>query len=209
MRREFQVRFCEGLGVRSPQATRLLLVFEQERDARRVMEVMPKRLGKFGLQMHPDKTRLVRFTRPQQRLAGGTQASPGPESIYFLGFAHYWGKSWKGRWVVKRRTAKSRFMRSAKGVRMWCRHHRHLPLALQQTALCQKLRGHFGYYGLTGNYETLARFWWEVRRTWHKWLGRRSQRGRMSWEDFERLLVRYPLPPPRVVHSVYRPSRSP
>jgi hypothetical protein len=62
--------------------------------------------------------------------------------------------------------------------------------------LCQKLRGHFGYYGITGNYEALARFWWEVRRTWSKWLGRRSQRGRMSWEDFERLLVRYPLPPP-------------
>jgi group II intron reverse transcriptase/maturase len=74
----------------------VVLVFEQERDARRVMEVMPKRLGKFGLQMHPDKTRLVRFTRPQQRRSGGTQASPGPESFDFLGFTHYWGKSWKG-----------------------------------------------------------------------------------------------------------------
>ncbi len=187
----------------------LVLLFEQERDARPVMEVLPNRLGKFGLQMHADKTRLVRFTRPQQRLEGGQQASPGPESFDFLGFSHYWGKSRKGWWVVRRRTAKSRFTRSAKAVRVWCRRHRHLPLAQQHTALCQKLRGHFGYYGITGNHEALARFRWEVRRTWYKWLCRRSQRGRMSWDDYQRLLGRYPLPPPRVVHSVYRPSAKP
>ncbi|HEU0020672.1 MAG TPA: hypothetical protein VFR55_03225 [Dehalococcoidia bacterium] len=209
MRREFHVRFCEGPGGKFPRATRLVLLFEQERDARRVLEVLPKRLGKFGLQMHPDKTRLVRFPRPQQRPAGSTQASPGPESFDFLGFTHYWGKSWKGRWVVKRRTAKSRFTRSVKGVRMWCQRYRHLPLAVQHDALCQKLRGHLGYYGLTGNYEALVRFRWEVRRTWYKWLCRRSQRGRMSWDDYQRLLGRYPLPPPRVAHSVYRPSAKP
>jgi group II intron reverse transcriptase/maturase len=183
-----------------------VLVFEQERDARRVMEVLPKRFGKFGLRLHPDKTRLVRFSRPPRRPEGGGQASPGPEGFEFLGFTHYWGKSWKGWWVVKRRTAKSRFTRAVKAVRVWCRNHRHLPLALQHTALCQKLRGHFSYYGITGNHAALARFWWEVRRTWHKWLGRRSQRGGMAWEDYQRLLRRYPLPLPRVVHSVYHPS---
>ena len=189
----------------------LVLLFEQERDARRVMEVLPKRLGKFGLRVHPDKTQVVRFNRPPQRPEGGPQASssPGPESFDFLGFTHYWGKSRKGWWVVKRGTVKSRFTRAVKAVRMWCRRHRHLPLALQHNALCQKLRGHFGYYGLTGNYEALARFWWEVRRTWYKWLCRRSQRGRMSWDDFQRLLGRYSLPPPKVVHSVYRPSAKP
>jgi group II intron reverse transcriptase/maturase len=206
--REIKPRLA-GRGLLVRYADDLVLLFEQERDTRRVMEVLPKRLGKFGLQMHPDKTRLVRFTRPQQRPEGGQQAFSGPESFDFLGFTHYWGTSWKGRWVVKRRTAKSRFTRSAKGVRMWCRRYRHLPLAMQHDALCQKLRGHFGYYGLTGNWEALARFQWVVRRTWYKWLCRRSQRGRMTWDDYQRLLGRYPLPLPRVVHSVYRPSAKP
>jgi hypothetical protein len=96
--------------------------------------------------------------------------------------------------------------RAEKGVRMWCRRYRHLPLAMQHDALCQKLRGHFGYYGLTGNWEALVRFQWEVGRTWYKWLCRRSQRGRMSWDDYQRLLGRYPLPLPREVHSDYSPS---
>ena len=111
--------------------------------------------------------------------------------------------------MIKRRTAKSRFTRAVKGLRVWCRNNRHLPLGVQHAMLVRKLRGHFNYYGITGNYEALARFQWEVRRTWRKWLGRRSQRGGIPWEDYERLLNRYPLPPPRVVHSFYRPLAKP
>jgi hypothetical protein len=112
--REIKPRLA-GRGLLVRYADDLVLLFEQERDTRRVMEVLPKRLGKFGLQMHPDKTRLVRFTRPQQRPEGGQQAFSGPESFDFLGFTHYWGTSWKGRWVVKRRTAKSRCQGRRKG----------------------------------------------------------------------------------------------
>jgi group II intron reverse transcriptase/maturase len=203
--REIQPRLA-GRSLLVRYADDFVLLLEQERDARRVLEVLPKRLGRFGLRVQPDKTRLVRFRRPRQDPKGGQAATPEPESFDFLGFTHYWGKSWKGWWVVKRRTAKGRFNRSAQAVREWCRRHRHLAVAEQHTALCQKLRGHFGYYGITGNHEALARFWWEVRRTWYKWLSRRSQRARLSWEQYQRLLARYPLPPPRVVHSVYRPS---
>ena len=92
--------------------------------------------------------------------------------------------------MIKRRTAKSRFTRAVKGGRGWCRTNRHLPIAVQHEMLVRKLRGHFNYYGITGTCEALARFQWEVRRTWHKWLGRRSQRGRIPWDDYERLLRR-------------------
>ena len=80
---------------------------------------------------------------------------------------------------------------------------RHLPVRLQQQALCRKLMGHNQYYGITGNYRALSRFYWEVDKVWQKWLNRRSQRAKMTWERFKRLLVRYPLPAPRIAHSVY------
>ncbi len=176
-----------------------VIVFEQEADARRVMDVLPKRFGKYGLTLHPMKTRLVKFTRPR-RDGGGDGDEPG--SFELLGFNHHWGLSRKGNWVVQRTTMRSRFTRALGRVRDWCRINRHLPIAAQCTALGHKLRGHFGYYGITGNSEALSRFAYEVRRVWQKWLSRRSQRAQMSWERMRLLLTRYPLPPPRVVHSV-------
>jgi hypothetical protein len=91
----------------------------------------------------------------------------------------------------------------------WCRTHRHWPVAAQQTTLRRKLQGHYAYYGITGNGRALASFLHEVRRLWLKWLDRRSWRGRMSWEKFGRLTTRYPLPQPRVVHSIYRRAATP
>jgi group II intron reverse transcriptase/maturase len=176
-----------------------VIIFEREADARRVMDVLPKRFGKYGLALHPDKTRLVKFTRPRR---GGSGGGDGPESFELLGFNHHWGLSRKGNWVVQRTTMRARFTRAIGTVRDWCRANRHLPLAEQCKALGDKLRGHFGYYGITGNSMALARFAYEVERVWHKWLCRRSQRPHMPWPRFQMLLARYPLPPPRVVHSV-------
>ena len=190
--RSFLIRYADDF----------VLVFAEERDARRVMDVLPKRFGKFGLKLHPGKTRLVRFTRPLEGRDGGKRVVSVPDSFDFLGFTHYWGKSWKGGMVIKRRTAKSRFTQAVRALRTWCRNNRHLPLTVQHAVLITKLRGHYNYYGITGNYEALARYQWEVRRIWHKWLGRRSQRAHLVWEKYERLLHRYPLPWPRVVHSV-------
>ena len=179
-----------------------VLVFASERDAKRVMEVLPKRFGKFGLSLHPEKTKLVDFKRPSNR-------GEGPGSFDLPGFTHFWGKSRKGRWVVQRRTAKDRFTRALKRVAQWCRSQRHLPVRLQHQALCRKLVGHNQYYGITGNYDALSRFCREVQEVWQKWLDRRSQRAGMTWDRFKRLLQRYPLPRPRVVHSAFVRAANP
>jgi RNA-directed DNA polymerase len=174
-----------------------VIIFEWEADARRVMEVLPKRFGKFGLTLHPDKTRLLKFSRPRPNGRNDGDGS-GPESFNFLGLTHHWRKSRKGTMVVSRKTMRARFSRGLTRIREWCRENRHLPIAQQQRLLAKKLRGHYNYYGLTGNYVALARFAEEVRRTWHKWLARRSQRANARWDHFQNILRRYPLPRPRI-----------
>lgn len=179
-----------------------VIVFAREDDARRVMAVLPKRLAKYGLRVHPEKTRLIAFRRPRSR-------DDRPDTFNFLGFTHFWGKSRQGRPVVQRKTARDRFTRSLRAVYRWCRANRHLPVREQHRVLGQKLRGHYAYYGITGNALALSRFHCEVRRAWRKWLARRSNSMLMSWQRFVRLIERYSLPPPRVVHSIYRPRRVP
>ena len=104
---------------------------------------------------------------------------------------------------MQRQTAKARFSRALRQIGDWCRRHRHLPVAEQQRALGRKLRGHDAYYGITGNARALSRFRFEVQRRWRMWLNRRSHATRLDGSAFNRLLRRYPLPPARVVHSVY------
>jgi RNA-directed DNA polymerase len=178
--------------------------FACEQDARRVLDVLPKRFGKYGLTIHPDKTRLVAFRPPSRSNRQDSVRDRRPGTFDLLGFTHYWGLSRKGIWVVKRRTAPSRFRRAVTKVAQWLRIHRHDPVADQHQTLWQKLRGHFAYYGITGNGEALSRFRYAVARLWRKWLMRRKRRGFISWDRFERLLERYPLPAALVVHSVYR-----
>lgn len=183
-----------------------VIVFSSERDARRVLEVLPKRFGKYGLTLHPEKTRLVRFTRPPKQRSSDEEGpgGGGGVSFDFLGFTLHWGRSRKGYPVVDRETSSKRFTRALKAVYEWCRTNRHAPIAIQQAALSKKLQGHYGYYGVTRNSRKLACFYREVTRIWRKWLDRRSQRGHMTWERFDRLLARFPLRKPRIVHSVYR-----
>ena len=172
----------------------LLMVFAREDDARRVFAVLPKRFGKYSLTLHPDKTRLVDFRRRDR----GNPAGPG--TFDFLGLTHDWGVSRNGKWIVKQRTAKDRFSRALHRVREWCRAHRHDPLRAQQQSLAQKLRGHYGYFGVSSNYRALARFHRETRHAWRKWLGRRSNAGHVYWNRMQGLLERFPLPPPRIAH---------
>jgi group II intron reverse transcriptase/maturase len=190
----FVVRFADDF----------VIVFALECDARRVYGVLPKRFGKFGLTLHPEKTRLVRFFRPEWRSTGKGRDPRGgtPDSFDLLGFTHSWQRSRRGNWVVMRKTASSRFRRALKRIVDWCRLNRHSPIGEQSKQLGMKLRGHFQYYGITGNSRSLSRFCYEVRRAWRGWLNRRSQRANMSWAKFNKLLQRYPLPPPRCVHSV-------
>jgi group II intron reverse transcriptase/maturase len=180
--------------------------FTDQADARKVMDVLPKRFGRFGLTVHPEKTRLIPFQKPQKKNRNGSSHG-GPGTFDLLGFTHYWGLSRKGNWVIKRKTAKGRLTRSLKTIYLWCKRNRHQPLAEQQLVLSRKMKGHYAYYGITGNARSLSGFRMTVHRIWRKWLGRRRRDGALPWEDFNRLLERYPLPPARVVHSIYRAAK--
>jgi group II intron reverse transcriptase/maturase len=170
--------------------------FERQDDAERVMAVLPKRFARYGLTIHPEKTRLLEFLPPER--TGRT-----PPSFDFLGFTHHWAVSRRGRPYVQRQTRKERLVRSLRAVSDWCRRHRHEALYVQWQHLRAAVRGHCGYYGITGNSRRLHRYGEAVKRLWHKWLGRRSNRRDLDWPRYLRLLDRYPLPLPSVVHSVY------
>ncbi len=175
-----------------------VIVFEQEEDARKVMTVLPKRFGKYGLTLHPTKTRLLEFRRPPPGPMGPGRTAP--ENFDLLGFTHFWTRSSMGHWVVMLKTAKSRFARALRQLADWCRINRHRPVAEQHRTLTQKLSGHFAYFGVVGNLGALLRLRYEVYGAWRRWLNRRSQRARMTWQRMRDLHVRYPLPlaPPQL-----------
>lgn len=177
-----------------------IMGFAMEEDARRVMGVLPKRFEKFGLKIHPDKTRLVQFRKPKEPKG----PSEGPGNFDFLGFTHYWAKCRSGSWVVKRKTSKKRFSRAIKRMGEWMRKNRHMLVSEQCKALGKKLTGHFNYYGITGNSKALGTFAYMVKLLWKKWLSRRSQKAALTWVQMEGLLERNPLPAPIAKRSSLR-----
>lgn len=178
-----------------------VILFRHEADARRVLEVLSKRFGKYGLALHPDKTRLIPFRRPPY--AAGDKAMQGdqPGTFDLLGFTHYWGRTRRGGWAVMRQTSSKRLSRAVRSIAQWCRANRHRPISDQHAKLSQKVRGHYAYYGITGNMRMLSWFLVAVHRAWRKWLNRRNRQREMIWDRFNRLLRRFRLPPPRIVHS--------
>lgn len=180
-----------------------VIVFSLETDARQVEKMLPERFGQYGLTLHPEKTRLFPFRRPSL-----TAKRSSVESFDFLGFTHYWTRSRNGFWVIKRRTSKGRLRRALQRVSEWCREHRHDPVRVQHRVLVAKFLGHFNYYGITGNWEMLDQFRYEVKRIWKTWLSRRSQKGFLTWGRLKRLLRSYPLPMSVAVHSTFRPQRT-
>jgi hypothetical protein len=174
-----------------------VMTFETYHDAKRVMDVLGKRLGRFGLTLHSDKTRFIDF-RPQHR--GGTPPDCKAQTFDFLGFTHMWGKSRKGKDVVRQATAKSRYARSLAAVKDWCQTNRHRPIREQRAKLSAILNGHFAYYGITGNMRRLRQYRYQVERIWHKWLERRTRGKLFPWDRFRALLDRQPLPLPRITH---------
>jgi RNA-directed DNA polymerase len=173
----------------------IVCVFENERDARRVYDVLPKRFAKYGLELHETKTKLIKFKKPSAQDKGNF------ETFDLLGFTHKWGISRRGYWVVQRVTSASRLRRAVKTVYQWCKENLHMPLKEQHQALVLKLKGHYGYFGITGNIERLQNFQYLTELAWFKWLGRRSQKATLSWEKYMAITSRYPLPPARIVHS--------
>lgn len=173
-----------------------VIVFEKQDDALNVLDVLPKRFGKYGLELHPEKTRLVEFRHPWK-------GKVKPETFTFLGFTFYWGKTRNNGYAVKRKTSSKKMRRSLSGIHEWCKKNRHKPLRWQSQKLGEKLRGHFGYYGVTGNYKSIAEFRYRVERIWRHWLNRRSRKDDgMSWKRFGNVVqVHFKLPPAEIVHK--------
>jgi RNA-directed DNA polymerase len=168
--------------------------FDREDDAKRVMGVLGRRFEKFGLQLHPDKTRLLPFARPSR----GQTSGKGPATFDFLGFTQYWKRSKKGYWVPALKTRTARLRRAIKAVADWCRSHRHLPVKEQHAALTRRIVGHCNYFGVNGNGRALTLLNHHAARAWYKWLSRRSQRAKLTWTRFMDLLRTYPMPIPRI-----------
>ena len=188
-----------------------VIVFQLKYDADRVMNVISKRFEKYGLTVHPDKTKLIDFRSPnnserchEEKSHGSGKDGKRPETFDLLGFTHYWGKTQKGNWAVMRKTMKSRLVRGVQKIDQWCRENRHKPIREQWKKLCEKVRGHYGYYGITGNARSLERFLHQVQCSWQRWLNRRNSRRNFTWEKFHRFLDRYSLPTPKTVHSVFK-----
>jgi group II intron reverse transcriptase/maturase len=182
------VRYCDDF----------VITFEYKEDAQRVYEVLGKRLGKYGLQLHPEKTRLIDF-RSQRAHHKGEGASEA--HFDYLGFTHVWGISRAGTWILRQLTAKNRLARTLKAINRRCNKMRHWPLEDQHRRLSQMLQGHFAYFGIAGNSQNLNRLRHHARRLWRKWLSRRSWSSYVGWEEFVRILKRYPLPRPRITHG--------
>jgi RNA-directed DNA polymerase len=171
---------------------------ELEEDAQRLMAVLPKRFARFDLSLHPEKTVMIKFRRPMARMASGD----GNGTFDFLGLTHYWARSRRGYWVIKRKTARKRLRRTKKALGRWCRAKRHLPLKDQYRMLCQKLRGHFQYYGIRGNSRKMAEVRHHAEKAWQYWLSRRSHKRAISWEKFQKLKAVFGLPTPKIVHQI-------
>jgi group II intron reverse transcriptase/maturase len=174
--------------------------FERQDDAERVQAVLGKRMERFGLTLHPEKTRLLDFRRPSRSRGEGRS----PTTFDFLGFCWYYRRTRKGSWTVTCKTRRARLVRAIQRVYGWCRRNRHLPVREQHAQLVRRVQGHINYFGVNGNIICLRRFVYQVERSWHKWLNRRSQRARLDWERFQDLLKSLPLPRARIVVHIWR-----
>jgi RNA-directed DNA polymerase len=195
---DVHVRFCESRGVRLPPATHLVAGFEYHSDARQFLDDLRQRLRRFGLELHPDKTRLIQFGRfaAERRNRRGLGR---PETFDFLGFTHICAKTRDGRFYLKRITISKRMRAKLKEVKDQLRRRRHQPLPAQGTWLASVVRGHFAYYAVPGNIDAVTAFRREATRHWYKALRRRSQRTRLNWARMDPISTRW-LPPPRILH---------
>jgi RNA-directed DNA polymerase len=197
--REVQPRL-RGRAILVRYADDFVIGFACKEDADRALEVLHKRMARFGLTLHPDKTRLLDFRQPPEKQNGGK----GPGSFDFLGFTIFWRRSLNGsRWTVAYNTRCARLGRAIRLIQEWCRSHLHLPIEKQHIALVRRIQGHMNYFGVAGNVRSIQRLVQRARHAWRKWLGRRSQRGWISWPRFLEIERRYPLPRARIMITMW------
>jgi RNA-directed DNA polymerase len=166
--------------------------FEYREDAQRVYQTLPKRFKKYGLTIHPEKTRLLNFS-PENKGDSRT--------FDFLGFTHYWTRSKRGYAVIKRKTKRAKVNRVFKAIYEYCRENRHSRVREQWTELCMKIKGYYAYFAIPGNFKFLKQVRYMTIQYWFKWLNRRSQYNSYTWKGFEELLKVFPLPRPRIIHK--------
>ena len=173
-----------------------IVCFQYKKDAERFVEVLEKRLAKFSLTLEPNKTRLIEFGRYAERNAKSRGGKP--ETMYFLGFTHYCTTSRKGRFMVGRKTEKSRLRRSMSNLQNRIREAMHWNVGVQIDRINRTLRGHYNYYGMGGNYQSLAKVYNLAVLYLRKMLSRRSQKGYMTWELFNKIREKHPILRPHI-----------
>jgi RNA-directed DNA polymerase len=184
--RAFMCRFADDV----------VFAFQYREEAERFLRAVPKRLARYGLELAAEKSRLVRFSR--------FQLGKNSERFDFLGFEFRWVVDHKGVARVTRRTSRKRLRSSLSRVTEWIKAQRHQPVRQLVEALNARLRGHYNYFGVIGNYRSLWSLFYQVSRLLKKWLGRRSQKSRMTWGKFTVLLKRFPLEEPWITESRHR-----
>lgn len=179
---------------------------QYQEDTSTIVQSIKDRFNKFGLTLAEDKTRVIEFGRfAKERRAERKKGKP--ETFTFLGFTHYCGTTRKGTYTVKLKTSKQKYQASLKRMKEWLKAVKNQkPLPDIWNLLILKLRGHYQYYGVSGNYRKVRDFQEQTERLAHKWLNRRSQRKSWNWEQYHRYLERYPLPKPRIVYDIYTTS---
>ena len=191
---------CRGKVVIYRYADDFVIGCEHESDAQRIMQALPKRFAKYGLEINTEKTRMIPFHRPPRDYSRQTHG-PKPGTFTFLGFTHYWGKTRKGWYTIKWKTDRRRLRRSVQTLWQWCRDHRHTAVESQYTTMCSKLRGYYQYYGIPFNTESLELVYFKVTRAWRYWLNRRGGRKKLNWTTYQKLISKFTLPRPRIVHG--------
>ncbi len=199
-------RTCTGAARLIRYADDYVVCFQREADAKRFRIEMERRLNQFGLEIAPEKTRILAFGSRVQRRAKGRREEK-VETFDFLGFTHYCTTSRSGkRFYVGRKTISKRFTAKLKSYKQWLQGNRTRPMAEIMRTTANKLRGHYAYYGVSGNSRSINNFSYEVRRMLFKWLDRRGKRGSLNYEKFGRLMQRFPLPTPRIMVNLWSPS---
>jgi len=180
---------CRGGAYICRYADDFVCVFECESDAQRFYEVLPKRLGKFGLEVAAEKTNIIQFDWKSK------------ERFEFLGFEFFRGKSRRGNMVLKRRTSRKKYRAALANFTVWCKKNCRLPKAMLFAAINRKLRGYWNYYGIRGNYKSMGDYFYHVTLILLKWLNRRSQKRSYTWSGYLALLKDFPLAKPRICHA--------
>lgn len=194
---------CYGYSKLIRYADDFVVCFQQETDAKRFHKELEERLAKFGLEVSPEKTKVIEFgplaaTKAERR---GNK----PDSFDFLGFTHYCSRTRDGRrFRMKRTTSRKKFSAAIRKFKDWLKENRTLPTPDLMVKVSVRLQGHYAYYGVTDNSGGITRYAYEARNLLFKWLNRRGNRGRMNWEKFNRLLERFPLPKPQIRVSMWR-----